>query len=221
MAAQYDPRRNGILSALSPAEQERVFPHLELVPLRLGEVLYHCGETQRWAYFPVDCLVSLMNVLQDGHSVELSVVGKEGLVGIALFMGGGSVLCRSEVQCGGCAYRVAGQVLKQEFADNDELRRLLLRYTQSLISEIGQTAVCNRRHSITQQLSRWLLLALDRSPSVQLTITHERIANMLGVRRESVSVAVGALVALGAIACARGKLTIRDRSCLERQSCEC
>jgi CRP-like cAMP-binding protein len=222
MNAHYDPRQNHLLAALSPAEQERIFPYLELVPMPLGKVLCESGDVQRNAYFPVDCIVSLLNVLHDGRSAELGIVGNDGIVGISLFMGGGGVPCRAVVQCGGYAYCLAGQRLTSEFANADELQLLLLRYTHSLIAEIAQTAVCNRHHSISQQLCRWLLLALDRVASpAELTVTHELVANMLGVRRESVTAAAGTLRQLGVIAYKRGQLRVLDRSLLERLSCEC
>jgi CRP-like cAMP-binding protein len=221
MIAHNDPRQNHLLAALSRAEQERIFPLLELVPMPLGKVLHESGEVQRKAYFPVDCIVSLLQVLNDGRSAELGIVGNNGVVGVALFMGGGGVPCRAVVQCAGYAYCLAGQRLQSEFANADELQLLLLRYAHSLIIEIAQTAVCNRHHSVSQQLCRWLLLALDRVASSQLSVTHELVANMLGVRRESVTEAAGNLRELGVITYSRGSLRVLDRSRLERLSCEC
>ncbi len=215
------PLQNHLLAALPPAIQQRLFPMLELFPLPLGKVLYESGDTMRYVYFPTDAIVSLLYVMESGASAEISVVGKDGIVGVSLFMGGESTSSRAVVQSAGSAYRLAGQKLKDEFNRHSELMQLLLRYTQSLITQMAQTAVCNRHHSIDQQLCRWLLLSLDRLPDNKLTMTQELIANMLGVRREGVTEAAGKLQKLGVIDYCRGHITVLDRSKLEALSCEC
>ena len=191
------------------------------MPLPLGKVLYESGEKMRHVYFPTDSIVSLLYVMENGSSAEISVVGNEGLVGISLFMGGESTSSRAVVQSGGRACRLLGQRLVDEFHRNGELMTLLLRYTQSLITQMAQTAVCNRHHSIDQQLCRWLLLSLDRLRTNQLTMTQELIANMLGVRREGVTEAAGKLQRMGVIEYRRGKIRVLDRPALEELSCEC
>jgi CRP-like cAMP-binding protein len=221
MSASHDPQQNHLLGALSPAERERIYPHLRLVPMPLGKVLYESGDVLRHVYFPTDSIVSLLYVLADGASAEISVVGNEGLIGIALFMGGETTPSRAIVQSAGHAYRLIGQQLKGEFHRNGEMQLLLLRYTQALITQMAQTAVCNRHHSVDQQLCRWLLLSLDRLSSNQLTMTQELIANMLGVRREGVTEAAGKLHKLGVIQYARGQITVLDRPKLEQLCCEC
>ena len=221
MPTAHDPTENHLLAALAPEERERIFPHLQLVDMPLGKVLYESGDTLRWVYFPADCIVSLLYVLIDGASAELSVVGNEGLIGIALFMGGETTPNRAIVQSSGHAYRLSGQRLKDEFHRNGALQGLLLRYTQALITQMAQTAVCNRHHSVDQQLCRWLLLSLDRLPSNELTMTQELIADMLGVRREGVTEAAGKLQRLGVIRYSRGHITVLDRPRLEQLSCEC
>jgi len=221
MPITHDPTENHLLAALAPEERERIFPHLQLVDMPLGKVLYESGDTLRWVYFPADCIVSLLYVLIDGASAELSVVGNEGLIGIALFMGGETTPNRAIVQSSGHAYRLSGQRLKDEFHRNGALQGLLLRYTQALITQMAQTAVCNRHHSVDQQLCRWLLLSLDRLPSNELTMTQELIADMLGVRREGVTEAAGKLQRLGVIRYSRGHITVLDRPRLEQLSCEC
>lgn len=215
------PLQNHLLAALPPAIQQRLLPMLELFPLPLGKVLYESGDTMRYVYFPTDAIVSLLYVMESGASAEISVVGKDGIVGVSLFMGGESTSSRAVVQSAGSAYRLAGQKLKDEFNRHSELMQLLLRYTQSLITQMAQTAVCNRHHSIDQQLCRWLLLSLDRLPDNKLTMTQELIANMLGVRREGVTEAAGKLQKLGVIDYCRGHITVLDRSKLEALSCEC
>ena len=217
----HDPQQNHLLAALSPPERERLYPHLRLVPMPLGEVLYESGDVLRHVYFPTDSIVSLLYVLADGASAEISVVGNEGLIGIALFMGGETTPSRAIVQSAGHAYRLIGQQLKDEFHRNGELQLLLLRYTQALITQMAQTAVCNRHHSVDQQLARWLLLSLDRLSANQLTMTQELIANMLGVRREGVTEAAGKLQKLGVIEYSRGQITVMDRPKLEKLCCEC
>lgn len=215
------PLENHLLAALPLDAQERLFPSLELMPLPLGRVLYESGDTLSHVYFPTDCIVSLLYVMENGASGEISVVGNEGVLGIALFMGGDSTTSRALVQSAGSAYQLQAQLFKKEFHRNSELQHLLLRYTQSLITQMAQTAVCNRHHSVDQQLCRWLLLSLDRLPSNQLTMTQELIANMLGVRREGVTDAAGKLQKRGVIEYRRGHITVVDRLALEKLSCEC
>ncbi len=215
------PKQNHLLAALPLDVQERLLPHLELVKMTLGEVLYESGDTLRHVYFPTDSIVSLLYVMESGASAEISVVGNEGLIGVALFMGGESTPSRAIVQSAGHAYRLLGQRLKDEFNRHGEMLLLMLRYTQSLITQMAQTAVCNRHHSIDQQLCRWLLLSLDRLSSNKLTMTQELIANMLGVRREGVTDAAGKLQKLGVIEYNRGQITVLDRPKLETLSCEC
>jgi CRP-like cAMP-binding protein len=199
----------------------RLLPHLERIELPLGTVLYESGEALRHVYFPVDCIVSLLYVLLDGSSAEIAVVGNDGLVGIPLFMGGETTPNRALVQSAGHAYRLPGPRLKEEFHSNDALQGLFLRYTQALITQMAQTVVCNRHHTVHQQLCRWILLSLDRLPSNQLKMTQELIANMLGVRREGVTDAAGKLQRLGVIHYQRGHITVLDRPRLETLCCEC
>ena len=220
-SANLKPQQNRLLSALPKEVQARVFTQLELVPMALGMVLYESGDTMRHVYFPADCIVSLLYVMENGASAEISVVGNEGLVGISLFMGGESTPSRAVVQSAGYAYRLSGQLMKDEFNRHGETLMLMLRYTQALITQMAQTAVCNRHHSIDQQLCRWLLLSLDRLPSNRLTMTQELIANMLGVRREGVTDAAGKLQKLGVIEYSRGEITVLNRPHLESLSCEC
>lgn len=216
-----EPQQNHLLAALPIEVQDRLFPHIEPVTLSLGKVLYESGDALRHVYFPTDSIVSLLYVMENGASAEISVVGNEGLIGVALFMGGESTPSRAIVQSEGSAYRLLGQRLKDEFNRHGELLQLMLRYTQSLITQMAQTAVCNRHHSIDQQLCRWLLLSLDRLPSNRLVMTQELIANMLGVRREGVTSAAGKLERAGVIQYARGHITVLDRPKLERLCCEC
>ena len=217
----HDPRQNHLLAALSAEALERVFPHLRLVEMPLGKVLYEPGDLLSHVYFPTDCIVSLLYVLTDGSSAEISVVGNEGVIGIALFMGGETTPSRALVQSGGHAYELHGQLLKNEFHRDGAMQLLLLRYTQALITQMAQTAVCNRHHSVDQQLCRWLLLSLDRLSGNRLTMTQELIANMLGVRREGVTEAAGKLQKLGVIKYQRGQITVMDRPRLEQLCCEC
>src|SRR6186713_585181 len=216
-----DPRQNYILDALPPLERERLFPHLKLVPLPLGMVLYESGATLRHIYFPTNSIVSLLYVMQDGSSAEIAVVGNEGAIGVSLFMGGETTPSRAIVQSAGFAFRLTSTKLKQEFNRHGDMLHILLRYTQALITQMAQTAVCNRHHSVDQQLCRWLLLSLDRLDSNELKMTQELIANMLGVRRVGVTEAAGKLQAQGVIRYARGKITVLDRPRLETLSCEC
>jgi CRP-like cAMP-binding protein len=215
------PQHNQLLAALTDAERERIYPHLRLVPMPLGKVLYESGDLLSHVYFPVDCIVSLLYVLADGGSAEICVVGNEGLIGIALFMGGETTPSRAIVQSAGRAYRLMGQLLKDEFHRNGSMQLLLLRYTQALITQMAQTAVCNRHHSVDQQLCRWLLLSLDRLTNNHLKMTQELIANMLGVRREGVTEAAGKLQKLGIIRYSRGEIEVLDREKLEQLCCEC
>jgi CRP-like cAMP-binding protein len=215
------PQQNHVLGALPMAERERLFPHLKLVTLPLGAVLYEAGDTLRHIYFPTDSIVSLLYVLENGSSAEICVVGNDGVIGVSLFMGGETTTSRAIVQSGGSAYRLAGRRLKQEFERQGETMHILLRYTQALITQMAQTAVCNRHHTVDQQLARWLLLSLDRLPDNKLLMTQELIANMLGVRREGVTDAAGKLQKLGVITYSRGLITVLDRHHLEQLSCEC
>jgi CRP-like cAMP-binding protein len=217
----HDLRRNHLLAALSAGALERVLPHLRLVEMPLGKVLYEPGDLLSHVYFPTDCIVSLLYVLTDGSSAEISVVGNDGVIGIALFMGGETTPSRALVQSGGHAYELHGQLLKNEFHRDGSMQLLLLRYTQALITQMAQTAVCNRHHSVDQQLCRWLLLSLDRLSGNRLTMTQELIANMLGVRREGVTEAAGKLQKLGVIKYQRGQITVMDRPRLEQLCCEC
>ena len=198
-----------------------MYPHLQLVTMPLGKVLYESGDVLRHVYFPTDSIISLLYVLANGASAEISVVGNEGLIGIALFMGGETTPSRATVQSAGYAYRLVGAQMKEEFRRHGDMQLLLLRYTQALITQMAQTAVCNRHHSVDQQLCRWLLLSLDRLSSNQLNMTQELIANMLGVRREGVTEAAGKLHKLGIIRYARGEITVLDRPQLEQLCCEC
>ncbi len=216
-----NPRQNHLLDALPGADYVRLEPHLELVTLRLGEVLYEPGVQLRYVYFPTSSIVSLLYVMEDGASAEIAVVGNEGILGISLFMGGETTPSRAVVQSAGYGYRLKAQLLKDEFGRFGPLMQLLLRYTQALITQMAQTAVCNRHHSIDQQLCRWLLLSLDRLPSNELAMTQELIANMLGVRREGVTEAAGKLQVAGLIRYHRGKITVLDRPALEARCCEC
>ena len=215
------PYQNHLLAALPIEVQGRLLPYLERVPLPLGKVLYESGDTLRHVYFPTDSIVSLLYVMENGASAEISMVGNEGLIGIALFMGGESTPNRAIVQSAGSAYRLVAQRLNDEFERNSELLHLLLRYTQALITQMSQAAVCNRHHNVDQRLCRWLLLSLDRLSSNQLAMTQELISNMLGVRREGVTDAAGKLQKLGVIEYSRGHITVLDRAKLEKLSCEC
>ncbi len=214
-------RLNRLIAALPLDSQRRLAANLELVPLPLGKVLYESGETLRHAYFPVDCIISLIYVMESGASAGILVVGNEGMVGMALFMGGDNTTSRAIVQSAGFAYRLSAQKFKDEFNLYSDLLILLLRYTQSLITQIAQTAVCNRHHSIDQQLCRWLLLSLDRLSGNHIAMTQELIANVLGVRREGITEAAGKLQRSGIIEYSRGHITVVDRIHLERLSCEC
>jgi CRP-like cAMP-binding protein len=215
------PERNHILNALPLAAREHLYPHLKHVVMPFGMVLYESGAVLRHIYFPVDSIVSLLYVLSSGASAEIAVVGNEGAVGVSLFMGGETTPSRAVVQSAGSAYRLSGARLKREFDRHGQLLNVLLRYTQSLITQMAQTAVCNRHHALDQQLCRWLLLSLDRLESNELRVTQELIASMIGVRREGVTEAAGRLQKLGVIRYSRGKITVLDRPRLEALSCEC
>ena len=215
------PTENHLLAALSAAELKRLRPHLEPVPMALGQVVYESGRLLDHVYFPTSSIISLLYVLENGSSAEIAVVGNEGLVGISLFMGGETTPSRAVVQSAGQALRLAARYLRAEFGRAGSMQHLLLRYTQSLITQMAQTAVCNRHHSVDQQLCRWLLLSLDRLPSDELVMTQELIANMLGVRREGVTAAAGKLQKAGVIDYARGRIKVLDRPKLEAMSCEC
>lgn len=226
MTEPYDPRQNHLLAALPADEYARLLPNLELVPMPLGHVLYESGAQMRHVHFPITSIVSLLYVMEDGASAETAIVGNEGIVGVSLFTGGETMPNRAVVQSAGHAYRLKGQLLKDEFnrfggRRSGALHNLLLRYTQALLTQMAQTAVCNRHHSLDQQLCRWLLLSFDRSPSNELVITQELIANMLGVRRESVTEAAGNVQRAGLIEYNRGHITVIDRPGLEARACEC
>jgi len=221
MSDSHKPQQNHLLAALTPEVQDRLFLHLELVTMPLGKVLYESGDALRHVYFPTDSILSLLYVMESGASAEIAGVGNEGMLGISLFMGGESTPNRAMVQSAGFAYRLLGQRLKDEFGRHGDMLLLMLRYTQSLITQMSQTAVCNRHHSVDQQLCRWLLLTLDRLPGNQLSMTQELIANMLGVRREGVTEAAGKLQKAGVIEYSRGQITVLNRSKLEKLSCEC
>lgn len=221
MTPTTDPRRNQLLAALPAAQLERWRPQLELVKMPLGRVLYESGGTLDHLYFPLDSIISLLYVMANGASAEIGVVGDEGVVGISLFMGGQTTPNRAVTQSGGEAIRLKARLLTEEFNKGGPVMHLLLRYTQALITQMAQTAVCNRHHSLDQQLCRWLLLSLDRLSSNQLVMTQELIANMLGVRREGVTEAAGRLQEAGHISYRRGQITVLDRERLEQRSCEC
>ncbi len=216
-----DPRNNHLLSALPPSDFARLSARLEPVSLRLGDALYESGDRLSHVFFPTTAIVSLLYVMENGASAEIAVVGNEGIVGIALFMGGETMPNRAVVQSAGDAYRLSGSLLKPEFNRGGPLQHLLLRYTLAMLTQMAQTAVCNRHHSVDQQLCRWLLLSLDRLASNELSMTQELIANMLGVRREGVTEAAGKLQAAGLIHYSRGRITVLDRPGLEARVCEC
>jgi CRP-like cAMP-binding protein len=213
--------QNQILRTLPAAERTRLYPHLQLVPMSAGTVVYESGARLRHIYFPTDSIVSLLQILNNGASAEIAVVGNEGAVGVSLFMGGESTPSRAVVQSAGSAYRLSRARLKKEFERHGLLLSALLRYTQSLITQMAQTAVCNRHHALDQQLCRWLLLTLDRLESNELKTTQEFIASMLGVRREGVTEAAGRLQKQGVIRYTRGRIIVLDRPRLEKLSCEC
>src|ERR1700722_15726498 len=221
MTAAPDPRQNQLLAALPGAEWARWAPHLESVDMPLGKVLYEAGSRLTHVYFPTTSIVSLLYVMEDGGSAEIAVVGYEGIVGISLFMGGESTPSRAVVQSAGQGFRLKADLMMREFNRAGPVLHLLLPYTQALITQMAQTGVCNRHHSLDQQLCRWLLLSLDRLPSDELVMTQELIANMLGVRREGVTTAASKLQKLGVVSYQRGHIKVLDRPRLERLSCEC
>ena len=221
MTDPHSPNQNHLVAALPTAEFERLAPHLELVAMPLGEALYESGGQLQHAYFPTTSIVSLHYVMENGASSEIAGVGNEGVLGISLFMGGNTTLSRAIVQTAGHGYQLKARLLMEEFNRGGVMQHLLLRYTQALITQISQTAVCNRHHSVEQQLCRWLLLTLDRLPSNELTMTQELIAGMLGVRREGITEAAGHLQQAGFIRYRRGHITVLDRSGLESRVCEC
>ena len=220
MPASPDPRKNQLLAALPDAEWQRWLPQLEFVEMPLGQVVYESGSTLSHVYFPTTAIVSLLYVMENGASAEIAVVGREGIVGISLFMGGESTPSRGVVQSAGQGFRLKAHVIKEEFKRAPVLH-LLLRYTQALITQMAQTAVCNRHHALDQQLCRWLLLSLDRLEGNQLVMTQELIANMLGVRREGVTEGALNLQKAGLISYSRGRITVLDRTGLEKRTCEC
>ncbi|MEO7761082.1 MAG: Crp/Fnr family transcriptional regulator [Casimicrobiaceae bacterium] len=215
------PRQNQLLASLSESTLSRLLPHLERVEMPVGDVIYQYGSQSQHVYFPANSIVSLIYDMEDGASAEVAIVGNEGMVGVGLFMAGETMPGLAMVQCAGYGYRLSARVLKEEFDRSGELQHALLCYTQALIVEIAQNAVCNRHHPISKQLCRCLLLAMDRSPSNEMALTHEMIANSLGVRRECVTVAAGKLRAEGLIDYKRGHITVLDREGLEANSCEC
>jgi CRP-like cAMP-binding protein len=219
--AQTSPSQNHLLAALPAAEFGRLSPHLEVVPMPLGQVLYESGGRQEFVYFPTTCIVSHIMLLRDGASAEFAVVGNEGMIGTAIFMGGETTPSRAVVRGAGQAVRLKAHLLKEEFDRGGPVLRLMLRYTQSLMTQMTQTAVCNRHHSVEQQLCRTLLLSLDRSSGAGLTLTQELIASLLGVRREGVTEAAGNLQRAGLIRYSRGHIDVLDRPGLERAVCEC
>jgi CRP-like cAMP-binding protein len=221
MALAFGPRENQLLARLPDEELVRWLPHLEPVDMPLGKVLYESGATLLYVYFPTSAIVSLLYVMEDGASAEIAVVGYEGIVGISRFMGGESTPSRAVVQSGGNGYRLKASLMLEEFNRAGNVMHLLLRYTQALITQMAQTAVCNRHHTLDQQLCRWLLLSLDRLRSNELVMTQELIANMLGVRREGVTAAAGRLHRAGLINYQRGHISVLDRWQLERRTCEC
>ena len=213
--------RNALLSGLPSAERSRFSDHLELVPLTLGQVLYESGETMAYAYFPTDCVISLLYVMKNGESAEIAIVGNEGMIGLALFMGGDSTMSRAIVQNAGHAYRLKARVLKDEFRRGKALNRALLMFGSALITQMVQTAACNRHHTIDQQLCRWMLLSLDRLPTGRISMTAKLIGNMLGLKTEQVSSATDVLSKAGLIRYTDGEITVLDRPGVELRSCEC
>lgn len=221
MSARQTPNQNHLLAILPAEISGRIIPNLEPVPMRLGDVLYESGSQMQHVYFPTTAIVSLHYVMENGASAEIAGVGNEGVLGISLFMGGNTTTSQATVQTAGYAYRLKGRWMMEEFSRAGPMMRLMLRYTQALITQMSQTAVCNRHHSVDQQLCRWLLLTLDRLPSSELTMTQELIAGMLGVRREGITEAAGNLQRAGLIRYRRGHITVLDRTGLESRVCEC
>jgi len=218
---QHNPQQNSLLAALPAADFKRILEDLELVPLALGQVLYESGEIMSHAYFPIDCVVSILYVMKNGESAEIAIVGNEGMIGIALFMGGDSTMSRAIVQNAGFAYRLKAQTLKTEFDSFGALSRQLLMFASALITQMVQTAACNRHHPIDQQLCRWMLLSLDCLPSNRISMTEKLIGNMLGIDSNSVTKATGVLKQAGLIDYKDGEITVLDRAGIEQRSCEC
>ena len=221
MSSPHSPKQNHILAALPAEDYARLLPDLELIPMPLGWAVYESGGHMSYLYFPTTSLVSLLYVMEDGASAEIAISGNEGLVGISVFMGGETTPSRAVVQSAGNGYRLSANVAKREFAAGGHLQHLALRYTQALITQMAQTAVCNRHHALDKQLCRWLLLSIDRLEGDELKMTQELIANMLGVRREGVTEAAGRLQADGLIQYSRGHIKVVDRAGLEKRVCEC
>ena len=221
MSSPHTPKQNHLLAALPEADYARLLPDLELTPMPLGWAVYESGGQMGYLYFPTTSIVSLLYVMENGASAEIAVTGNEGLVGVSLFMGGESTPSRAIVQSNGNGYRLKASILKREFARGGHLQHLALSYTQALITQMSQTAVCNRHHTLDKQLCRWLLLSLDRLESNELVMTQELIANMLGVRREGVTEAAGRLQAAGIIRYSRGHIIVLNRPALEERVCEC
>lgn len=214
-------QNNRLLASLPKADYQRLYPYLEVVSMKLSDVVHEADAVMRYAYFPIDCIVSILSVMSNGDSAEIAMVGNEGMVGVSLFMGGESTTSRALVQCEGNSFRLEAAILKKEFRHAGALQNLLLRYTQTLVSQITQTAACNLHHSVERQLSRWLLMSLDRLPSNRIQMTQGLIANMLGVRRAGASDAAGQLQSAGLIHYQDGMITVLDRGGLEAYSCEC
>jgi CRP-like cAMP-binding protein len=221
MPSPHSPKQSHFLAALPAQVYARLLPDLELIPMPLGWAVYESGGHMGYLYFPTTSLISLLYVMENGASAEIAVTGNEGLVGISLFMGGESTPSRAVVQSAGSGYRLKAGLFKREFARGGDMQHLALRFTQALITQMGQTAVCNRLHSLDQQLCRWLLISMDRLSGVELVMTQELIANMLGVRREGVTEAAGKLQEAGLIGYSRGHIRIIDRAKLEKRVCEC
>jgi len=221
MSAKHKPIHNHLLAALPAETLGHIAPHLELISMPLGEVLYEVGGQLQYVYFPTTAIVSIHYIMENGASAEIAGVGNEGVLGTSLFMGGNTTTSLATVQTAGYGYRLKGRLMMEEFNRAGPMMRLMLRYTQALMSQIAQTAVCNRHHSIEQQMCRWLLSVLDRLPSNELTMTQELIASMLGVRREGVTETAGKLQRAGLISYRRGHITVLDRSGLESHACEC
>lgn len=218
---QHSPQENSLLAALPAADYKRIATTLELVPLKLGQALYEAGEIMSHAYFPVDAVVSILYVMENGESAEIAIVGNEGIVGIALFMGGESTMSRAIVQNAGFAYRLEAELLKAEFAAKGSFHQLLLMFASALMTQMVQTAACNRHHPLDQQLCRWMLMSLDRLPSTRITMTEKLIGNMLGIDCASVTKATGVLKKAGLINYNDGEITVLDRAGIEKRSCEC
>ena len=221
IASAHNPKKNQLLAAMPAAGLARWLPHLELFAMPLGQVLYESGSIEKYVYFPTTAIVSLLYVMKDGDSAEIAVIGNEGIVGVSLLMGGDSTPSRAVVQSAGKGFRLSAEMIKDEFDQAGPVTHLLLRYIQALITQMAQTAVCNRHHSLDQQLCRWLLVSLDRLPGNELVMTQELIANMLGVRREGVTEGALKLQKSGMIKYSRGRITVLDRHGLEKRCCEC